>query len=130
MMPLRPPVEEWGFQRAVAIHPIRFRLALSPAWGQVKESAAKSNDLDRHGGKIVFKAHGKHSWPVRSNQIFVLMPAPNPSLVFLITAAIGASKPPESPIVAPSVQPIDASIMNPTFFSSIFGAAWIERRGL
>ena len=53
--------------------------------------------------------------------------APSPSLVFLMTAVIGASKSPENPMVVPSDHPIDANIMNPTFFTSIFGAAWRKR---
>ena len=61
------------------------------------------------------------------DQNFVFTLAPNPSLVFLMTAVSGASKPPENPMVAPSDQPIDANIINPMFVSSIFGAAWETR---
>ena len=66
--------------------------------------------------------HCEHSG-VHHHEDFALGPTPNPSLVFLMTAVIGASKPPDNPTAAPSDQPIDASIMNPTFVSPIFGAA-------
>jgi hypothetical protein len=59
-----------------------------------------------------------------NGQNLALRPAPSPSLVFLMTAVSGASRPPENPIVAPSDQPIDVNIMNPTLVSSIFGAVW------
>ena len=49
--------------------------------------------------------------------------APSPSFVFFIIAVSGASSPPDSPMRSPSDQPMAASILKPTFLSSIFAAS-------
>lgn len=50
--------------------------------------------------------------------------APKPNFVCLMVAANGASRPPDNPILLPSVHPIAANILNPRFSSPIFGALY------